>query len=154
MDKGPGISGSLRRLAGSRILILVILVLILAGLCVYYNDLYFEKVNVPSSIVNHSGDAVTVSGEVISIEPDGFVIKYISNYRIESPLKVSMGDEVQVIGILDTGNTIINTRIFVLPKWDYIFVFVRSIFGLLLVMVLFFRYWTFNFKEKVFLRRK
>lgn len=159
MRKTSQIYDYLRKLANNRIIILLVLVLILSGLCVYYDHEYQDHLNHLYTSTHHLKDPVTVSGAVTSFYPGGFVITDIytsgrPTYRIESPVNVSLGDKVQVMGIIHPPNILTNNKIMVSRDWADTFVIVRSVIGLLILLVVFFKYWRFNFKEMIFVWRK
>lgn len=140
-----------------------ILILILVSLCIYYNSNYESHLQYPSNgaIISHypEGSVVSVSGEIVGLNSDGFNLQEIYNgkqviYKIKTSAQAEPGDSAQVIGILGPSYTIKSTDIIVTPKWSYEFVLLRSVFGLIFLIFIFFKYWEFDLKLFEFIRRK
>lgn len=101
---------------------------------------------------------VSIYGIVINKSCDGFyiliehgpkskIIKVLSN------LDVDNGDRVEILGVLQK-DEITPEKIIVYKKWSYYSIFIRSAIAIPIVVYVFFKYWTFDFKEMKFRRRK
>ena len=146
-----------------RVLTILVLLLVLAALCIYYYDNfrnYQENPGTGTIITSYpQGDVVAVSGTVTRTFPGGFYMEdeYGSKtvtYRIISAEKVNPGDKSQVLGVLGPEYTITAQQMKITEKWSYQFMLLRSFIALLFLVFIFHRYWRFNWKEKVFIRRR
>ncbi|MGF7119238.1 hypothetical protein [Methanobacterium oryzae] len=139
---------------------LFILIVILLSLCINFSENYYSHLTYPnpgSSVLGAPGVyTFAVSGEVIEIHADGFSILDENNIkvRIESTEKVQKGDFVEVLGFLQPSNVFKSIKVIRGYKWGNEFLILRSIFGLILLLIIFFRYWNFEFKNLVFMRRR
>lgn len=151
-------SSSKKRLATA-----VILIILLTGLCLYYQENYQKHTNYPDTtmILAHYplGEYVSVSGDVTSVYTGGFNLKDTGFnqkviYTVESSTSVSVGDNVGVMGVLEPSYHVKEYKIIVIPKWSYQFMLIRSFLAVLFLAWLFNRYWYFNPKKMEFRRRK
>ncbi|MEN6552039.1 MAG: hypothetical protein ABFC34_04035 [Methanobacterium sp.] len=105
-------------------------------------------------------EKVYVSGPVLKINNNGsFVIAAYYherniNFTIESPSPVALKDDAIVYGILEPSYTVKSLKISIANKWDYLAVMIRSLFGLTILVLFFNKYWKFDTKKFVFIRRK
>ena len=146
-----------------RILTGIILIIALAGLCTYYVSEYQNHLKYPSYEVillnYHTGEVVNVEGKVISTFNGGFQTTenfygHWVNMKIISDTPVSVEDKISVVGVLAPNNTIINVQILEVNQyWKYIFVFLRSLVALIILLYIFHRYWSFDWKTYEFRRR-
>lgn len=146
----------IKKLSKKRVLCLIILLMILCSLFVYHVENYSQHEEYAEN--NKPNNLTAFSGEVTSINDDYFVLKYYyqkknQHINVKSTTKVSLGDAVQVQGYIISPNTIQADRIVVSNSWDNSFIYYRSIFGLLVLLIIFFRYWRFNLKKFIFVRR-
>jgi len=88
-------------------------------------------------------------GFIILIEhgPKSKIIKVLSD------LDVDDGDRVEILGVLQKGE-ITPENIIVYKKWSYYSIFIRSAIAIPIVVYVFFKYWTFDFRKMKFKRRK
>lgn len=145
----------LKKIAENRILKLIILILILGCLFIYYADNYPQ--HSPYNTINNP-DKIAFGGEVTAVNSDGFVLtnSYTKNpqtLKVKSTTPVSLEDIVQVQGILIAPGTIQSTKVVLSSKWEDEFVIYRSIFGLVILLIIFFWYWKFDLKKYIFIRR-
>lgn len=154
---------TLKKILTSRKVIFVGLLLALILLSIYYISNYQHHLEHPNTGVilkNYPlGDTVAVSGVVTETHNDGFNIldKYHGigvNYTVYSPEKVSIGDQVEVLGVLGDFYQIVASKILVIPSFDYNFMLLRSGIALLIFLFFFRRYWSFDFKKMEFRRLK
>ena len=153
----------LKRILTSRKFIFFGLILAIILLCTYYVSNYQQHLENPNTSViikNYPlGETVAVSGNVLEIHNDSFTIldKYHSTdvtYTIHSTENLSIGDEVEVLGVLGNSNTIMASKILVISNFDYDFMLVRSAIAVLIFLFFFRRYWRFDFKKFEFRRLK
>ena len=154
---------NLEKITGNRALMLLLLFLILLGLCIYYYDNYQSYQQLPNtdSILNNypEGKNISVSGTVTQTFSNGFYLKDSGDsqtviYTVYSNAQISPGDKIQVLGILGSDYQITAKQIKVTEKWSYYFLLLRSFLAFLFLAFIFNRYWKFDFKEKVFIRRR
>ncbi len=87
------------------------------------------------------------------------VLKYIvfdnsSSYKVKTNLKVNLGTDIYILGTLNSNNEIIITKIMTFSMKGVSNIFLSSFFGLIIFLFVFLKYWKFNFKEILFIRRK
>jgi len=149
----------LKKISNQRILVFTILFLILAGLCIYYNEnfiLHQEYSSLSAVKKNYNqGDLVVVSGSITQTSPNSFQLKdsYNTNFTIVSPQKVNTGDKAEVYGLIGTDSKITAEQINIVPLWSYQFIMARSFIAFLFLALIFIRYWKFNPKKGLFQRR-
>lgn len=146
-----------------RILTGIILLVILAGLCIYYATEYQEHLKYPSyEVILNSypeGEVVNVGGTVTSVDNGLILIEenhqgQMITMKVESNTPVEVHDQLSVVGVLGTNNTIINVeRVEVNEYWKYLFLLLRSLLVLILLGYLFHRYWSFDWEAFHFRRR-
>jgi hypothetical protein len=147
----------------NRLIISITLLLILFGLFNYYSDNYEinNKYLTSKSILSNypEGKAVYISGDFAGLNDEGFYIKdnfYGQKviYKINSSLKPLDGDILSITGTLGPSFSINPHAIVINKQWKENFLLVRSaIIGIILLFV-FSRYWKFDFKKMLFIRRK
>ncbi len=141
------------------------LAITLLSLCVYYQASYEEHREYPGvrqitlDYQRYTGSEVSVSGEVIAVDKDGFVLSTKHNGRNtlfkvhHNSSNIETGDQISIIGILESNYTITSKELLVSKKWNYYFVFIRSIIALPLLLYLFLKNWQFDLERKLFRRR-
>jgi hypothetical protein len=146
-----------------RFITILVLFLVLIGLCIYYYDNfqnYQEHPGTGAVLKSYpTGEMVAVSGTVTQTFPGGFYMVetyegLLVTYKIITTHAVHPGDKAQVLGVLGPDYTITVHEIKVTEKWSYQFLLLRSFIVLLFLLFIFHRYWRFNWKEKVFMRRR
>ena len=146
-----------------RIITGIILVALLAGMCIYYATEYENHLKYPSYEViltsYPEGELVNVGGTVINTDNGVFLIEenhqgQLVTMKVESNTPVKVKDQVSVVGVLGTNNTIINVeRVEVNEYWKYIFLLLRSLLVFVVLGYLFRRHWSFDWKVFGFQRR-
>jgi len=63
------------------------------------------------------------------------------------------GDRVEVLGVRHSAELVPETMI-VSNQWSHYAVYIRSVAGLAITLVVFFRYWSFDFRALQFRRRR
>jgi hypothetical protein len=105
------------------------------------------------------GSEVEVNGDVKQILNDGFLIEenYKGNivvFKIVSNQSVDLGDKVNVLGVLGPDNAIIKVNgIIISQLWKDYFILFRSFLAMIVLILLFFYFWTFDREKFVFRRR-
>jgi hypothetical protein len=146
-----------------RIITGIILVALLAGMCIYYATEYENHLKYPSYEViltsYPEGELVNVGGTVINTDNGVFLIEenhqgQLVTMKVESNTPVKVKDQVSVVGVLGTNNTIINVeRVEVNEYWKYLFLLLRSLLVFVVLGYLFRRHWSFDWKVFGFQRR-
>lgn len=156
-------NGKIRRIITGRTLIFIGLILALILLSSYYELNYQKHLEHPDTgiiIKDYPvGETVAVSGNVRNVYNDSFILSDTYhqtevNYTIYSPQKVSTGDSVEVLGVLDNSYRISASKILIISAFDYQFMIVRSAIILLVFIYFFRRYWYFDFGKMEFRRLK
>ena len=160
---GEQLRWTIKRIFGNRKFILIILLLALIVLGSYYVLNYQQHLEHPNTSIilkNYPiGQTVAVTGVVKKVNNNNFILldTYHGievNYTIYSTEKVSIGDQVEVLGILGDSYQINSYKILVITNFDYNFMLLRSGIGLLIFLFFFRRYWRFDFKKMEFRRLK
>ena len=127
--------GIVIRVVTDRKFIFISLVLALILLSVYYESNYEQHLEYPdTSIILKDypvGQTVSVSGNVREVYNNSFILSDIYhnievNYTVYSPEKVSIGDNVEVLGVLGNSYNISASKILVVSAFDYHFMIFRS----------------------------
>ena len=136
----------------------IILLVLLFLLCYNYSvEGYYHDISVIDLLNGYSANEVLVYGPVTSVSNNGFVVYSVrdsSPYKIETNLKLNIGTDVYVLGTLKSNNEIILTKIMTFSMKGVFYTFLVSFFGLIIFLFVFLKYWKFNFKELLFIRRK
>jgi len=160
MKKSPN---RLKKILISRKFIFIALLLALILLCIYYVSYYQQHLENPNTSViikNYPlGETVSVAGDVLDVQSDSFTIldEYHGTdviYTIFSTEKPSVGDKVEVLGVLENDNIVFASKLLVISDFDYNFMLLRSFIALLIFLFFFRRYWRFDFKKFEFRRLK
>lgn len=145
-----------------RLLVFIILILLLLSLCFYYDTRSDYRYDYPSTgaiIKNYpQGETVYVAGVVEEAYDGGFCLK--DNFKgkmiffyVNSSVKIAPGDRVVVLGVLEDDYNIMPNKIALTTVGDYWFVIIRSLLGLTILILVFFRYWYFDLQKVQFMRR-
>jgi hypothetical protein len=103
--------------------------------------------------------SVSVHGTVLDTDADGFTVRITHGsasklLRVLSPgVPVMNGDRVEVLGVRHSAELVPATMI-VSKQWSHYAVYLRSVAGLAITSVAFFRYWSFDFRALKFSRRR
>lgn len=137
--------------------------MVLVLLCSYYSFESNKNLEYPSydAILTYYpvGEVVHVQGSIIEINSDSYYIidKYHGqkvSMRIKGDLSAHLGDEINLLGVLEPSNQIGNIKqIQVLTYQKHDFLLKRSFFALIFLFIFFFYYWKFNFSKLLFVRR-
>lgn len=145
-----------------RITAVSVLAIILLSLCFYYYNYHESNLKYPSTAAIESnypeGSLVFVEGTALKQNNNGFYLRDGDNwsiiYRVASGKQIQPGDHVQLLGILGPSYTIKSTRTVVETNWGYDFIISRSALALIVLILIFFRYWKFDFKTFEIIRRQ
>ena len=139
-----------------------VLVICLLVLCTYhaaYHDLYERYPGTEEVIINGAEGTVSVHGTVVHTSDEAFTVRLTHGsasriVSVLSPVSVASGDKVEALGaIYEDELTLIPEDIIVSKKWSHQAVYLRSVAGLAIVLVVFFRYWSFDRRSLRFSRR-
>ena len=98
-----------------------------------------------------------VYGPVTSVYNGGFELYNVRNskpYNVKTNLKINLDSDVYILGTLNSNNEIIITKIMTFSMKGVSNVYLSSFFGLIIFLLVFLKYWKFNPKEILFIRRK
>jgi hypothetical protein len=148
-----------------RVFIGLLLVALLLCLCTYHYTNFEEHLEYPATkliqqdpeaydgwIIANSGTVTEVgqsSFEIISMDRD---IRF--NFVIDSKEEVYPGDVVEVLGIFRSPSRILPDKMIITPAQSQMMVYVRSLIGLLILVIAFFRSWKFDYKRMAFIPRR
>lgn len=138
--------------------IVIISLLLLLNTYYYLNHELYEEYPDNEDIIEGFEGKVSVYGTVVNRSYDGLyiLIEHGSKSKIlkvVSDLDVESGDRVEVLGLLQK-DEITPEKIIVYRKWFYYSVFIRSGIAVPIIVYVFLKYWTFDFKKMKFRRRK
>ncbi|MFY9639040.1 MAG: hypothetical protein WAK14_09605 [Methanobacterium sp.] len=139
------------------ILVTIFLFLLLLLCFSYAYGGYYKDTSVIDLLNGYSGNEVLVYGPVTSVYNDGFEVYSVrssSAYKVKTNSKINLGTDVYVLGTLNSNNEIIITKIMTYSMNGVFNVFFTSFFGLIIFLLVFLKYWKFNFREILFIRRK
>ena len=139
-----------KKMARNRVICLSVLILIFLALCFYYNSNFFKHQEYSSTgtiLTSYpQGHMVFVSGTVADTFNGGFYLnKYkeekLVRFRVLSSENVSVGDKVEILGILGSNYKIKAIKIVVTPNWNYYYLILRSLAGFLIIILFLWKYW-------------
>ncbi|WGI17642.1 hypothetical protein [Methanonatronarchaeum sp. AMET-Sl] len=148
---------------GKRLLFVLVLLVGLFFLNVGYAEYQVENEILAEELAEGYGEYVggefSGSGEVVSVSPLVISIEYglDSEFRLELvgvDRDVEEGEILSVYGVLEPDETLEVKDMVVQSQTDYLYMYLVSIFGLLITLGLFFRYWKPDFNKLVFRRRE
>ncbi len=154
---------TVKKVLTNRIFIFFGLLLVLILLSGYYAANYQNHLQYPNTAVilkNYPiGETVSVTGSVIKINNNSFIVTdsyhgKVVYYTVYSSEKVSIGDQVEVLGVLGNSYQINASRILSVSPFDYKFLLQRSFIAFLIFLFFFIRYWRFDFRKMEFRRLK
>jgi hypothetical protein len=118
---------------------------------------YYKDISVIDLLNGNSGNDVMVYGPVTSVYNGGFQVYSVRNsisYNVKTNLKVNLDSDVYILGTLNSNNEIIITKIMTFSMKGVFNVYLSSFLGLIIFLLVFLKYWKFNPKEILFIRRK
>ncbi len=149
----------------SRIIIGLVLLVILIILCEYHYTNFEEHLEYPSTKMIHQdpeyydGQIISEGGTVSKVCDSFFVITSMDrdvryDFVIATKDRVYLGDHVEVLGTFQAPNRITPDKMIVTPALSGKMVYVRSLIGLLILVIVFFRSWKFDLRRFVFISRR
>ncbi|MFZ0441127.1 MAG: hypothetical protein WAL81_00650 [Methanobacterium sp.] len=142
----------------TRSILVTIFLFLLLLLCFSYGyGGYYKDTSVIDLLNGYSGNDVLVYGPVTSVYNDGFEVYSVrssSAYKVKTNSKINLGTDVYVLGTINSNNEIIITKIMTFSMKGVFNVFFTSFFGLIIFLIVFLKYWKFNPREILFIRRK
>ena len=139
------------------ILVTIFLFLLLLLCFSYAYGGYYKDISVIDLLNGNSGNEVMVYGPVTSVYNDGIEVYSVRNskaYNVKTNLKLNLDSDVYILGTLNSNNEIIITKIMTFSMKGVFNVFISSFFGLIIFLLVFLKYWKFDPKEILFIRRK
>lgn len=127
-----------------------VLVTCLLVLCTYhaaYHGLYEQYPGI-EEVINGADGTVSVYGTVIAFGDEAFTLRLAHGsaskiITIISPVLVANGDRMEILGALKR-DELIPEEMIVSKRWSHHAIYLRSVGGLAIALVVFFRYWTFD----------
>lgn len=143
----------------------IILVALLLCLCAYHYANFEEHLEYPATkMIQHDpesydGWTIAKGGTVTEVGESAFVIISMDrdirfNFVIDSKVEIYPGDKVEVLGVFRSPNRILPHNIIVTPAQSQTMVYVRSLIGLLILVIAVFRSWKFDCKRMTFIPRR
>ncbi len=150
-----------------KILIAIILIIVLLTLFIYssfeYNKYDPDLNYILDNFEKYNNTEVNIGGKITDINLSQQIIFIKTG---ESPYKEfeidienvnfngEIGDNIEILGTLNSPTQITAKKILVSPSWEYNLVYIRSLPAIPFALYLFFRSWKFNKKTFRFERRK
>jgi hypothetical protein len=111
---------------------------------------YPRESEVNANYAKYVGQNVTISGNVVAVGTQSFQLNgELGTYAILSSEPVQRGDGVTVVGTLQPGHQLRAGAMFVSPRLLGDLVYVRSFVALIVLTVLFFMTWRFDWRAFV-----
>ena len=148
-----------------RVFIGLLLVALLLCLCTYHYTNFEEHLEYPATKMIqqdpefYDGWTIANGGTVTEVRESSIVIMSMDrdirfNFVIDTKEVVCPGDVVEVLGIFRSPNRILPDKMIVTPAQSQTMVYVRSLIGLLILVIAFFRSWKFDCKRMAFIPRR
>lgn len=141
-----------------KIFLLIFLISILSVLCINFYKNHEMYTTFSTSGLNESEvqKAYTATGKVVDQKNYGFDIADENNVLVHviSSNKPNTGDHVEILGIMEPSGYFKSIKVVKISKWGDESLILRSLLGLILITVIFFKYWRFNLKNFEFVRLK
>ena len=123
----------------------------------YVSNGYYSN-NSVVDILHDSKDQIFISGSIIQIYDDGFDIYdgndgVIYHVNTNSTANLNLYVFTFVLGTFNSQNELNAIKIMSLTSSTSLVIF-RSLFGLIIFLLIFLTYWKFDFRNIVFVRRK
>jgi hypothetical protein len=153
------------RIKYSRVFICLLLVALLLCLCTYHYTNMEEHLEYPATKMiqqypeSYDGWAIAKGGTITEVGESSFVITAMDrdirfDFVIDTKAEVYPGDVVEVLGIFRSPNRILPEKMIVTPAQSQRMVYVRSLIGLFILVIAFFRSWKFDCKRMAFIPRR
>jgi len=109
-------------------------------------------------VINGVEGTVSVGGTVVHSGDEAFTLRLTQGsaskvVTIISPVPVARGDNVEVLGEIH-GDELIPEKMIVSTKWSHHALYLRSLLGLALVLIVFVKYWTFDRRSLRFVPKR
>jgi hypothetical protein len=139
----------------------VVLICAFVVLAAYYQANITQHLDYPSesevsaNYAKYVGQNVTISGSVVATGVGSFQLNgTYGTYTILSSQAVQRGESVTLVGTLLPGHQLRTVAMFVSPRLLAELVYVRSFIALIVLVVLFFVSWRFDWQAFVFRPRE
>ena len=141
-----------------RLILGTIFLFLLLVVCYSYSyEGYYKDISVIDLLNGYSGNEVLIYGPVTSVYNDGFEVYNVRNnnpYKVKTNLKLNLGTDVYILGTLNPNNDIKITKIMPFSMEGVFDILFISFFGFIIFLLVFLKYWKFNPKKMLFIRRK
>ena len=145
----------MKRLVAAFLLISLVLLLTTYH---YQNHDQYEAYPGNEAVIAGTVGTVSVYGTVIATGDGTFTLRLTQGsaskvVQVVSSISVASGDKVEILGVIQ-GDELIPEKIIVSKACAYYAIYVRSLLGLVLVVFVFFRYWSFDVRCLRFTKRR
>ena len=108
-------------------------------------------------VIYGADGTVSVGGTVVHRSDEAFTLRLTHGSKskiitVISPVPVASGDKVEVLGVL--GDELIPEEMIISTKWSHHAIYLRSLLGLALVLIVFVKYWTFDRRSLRFVPKR
>jgi len=124
----------------------------------YLNHDRHEAYPENEEVINGVEGTVSVSGTVVDRSDEAFTLRLTHGSKskiitVISLVPVARGDNVEVLGEIH-GDELIPEKMIVSTKWSHHALYLRSLLGLALVLIVFVKYWTFDRRSLRFVPKR
>ena len=141
-----------------RSILVIIFLLLLFLLCYNYAfEGYYQDNSVIDLLNGYSESQILIYGHITEINKDGFEVYNIKNkdtYHVKTNLKLNVGTGIYILGTLDSNNEVTIIKIMTFKHEGVINVIFRSFLGFIIFLIVFLKFWKFELKKMLFVRRK
>lgn len=140
-----------------RLILGLIFILMLFLLCHNYAFKGYYQDNSVIDLLNYSESQIMIYGHVTETYNDGFEVYNIRNkevYHVKTNLKLNMGTGIYILGTLDSNKEVTIIKIMTFKHEGVINVIFRSLLGFIIFLIVFLKFWKFELKKMLFIRRK
>ncbi len=141
-----------------RSILVIIFLLLLFLLCYNYAfEGYYQDNSVIDLLNGYSENQLLIYGHITEINKDGFEVYNIKNkdtYHVKTNLKLNVGTGIYILGTLDSNNEVTIIKIMTFKHEGVINVIFRSLLGFIIFLIVFLKFWKFELKKMLFVRRK
>jgi hypothetical protein len=140
-----------------RSILVIIFLLLLFLLCYNYAFEGYYQDNSVIDLFNGSESQIMIHGHITETYNDGFEVYNIRNkevYHVKTNLKLNVGTGIYILGTLDSNNEVTIIKIMTFKHEGVINVIFRSLLGFVIFLIVFLKFWKFELKKMLFIRRK
>lgn len=141
-----------------RSILVIIFLSLLFLLCYNYAfEGYYQDNSIIDLLNDYTENQILIYGHITETNKDGFEVYNIKNkdtYHVKTNLKLNVGTGIYILGTLDSNNEVTIIKIMTFKHEGVINVIFRSFLGFIIFLIVFLKFWKFELKKMLFVRRK